>query len=125
MTEPRMSPIACRMDALTPTERERRREVLGVLTGRTVAVAETADGVAFDLRRDPDTPALAAEFVGYESRCCPFLRFEISVEAEGGGVRLTMGGRDGVREFLRAMFAGGAPFRNELTKPCAVSMAPG
>ena len=101
---PEPSPIACRMDALTPAERRRRSEVLEVLNQRTVEVVETTDGMAFHLRRDRDTPALAGEFVAYESRCCPFIRFELSVEAEGGPVRLSLGGREGVAEFLRATF---------------------
>lgn len=62
MTAP--SPIACRMDSLTPAERKRRSEVLAILTPRTVAV----------------------------------------VEADGGAVRLALGGGEGVREFLRATF---------------------
>jgi hypothetical protein len=94
------------MDDLTAAERERRSEVLAILTERTIAVVETADGIAFQLRSDPDTPALAGEFVAYESRCCPFIRFELTVEAEGGAVRLALGGREGVGEFLRATFAG-------------------
>jgi hypothetical protein len=98
------SPIACRMSALTPADRQRRSEVLAVLTQRTIEVVETADGMAFHLRNEPDTPALAGEFVGYESRCCPFLRFEIAVEAEGGPVRLSLGGREGVADFLRETF---------------------
>ena len=71
-------------DALTPAECTRRSEVLGILTERVVEMAETADGIAFRLRSDPDTPALAGEFVGYESRCCPFIRFQLVIEAEGG-----------------------------------------
>jgi len=102
--QPQPSPIACRIDALTPAERERRSEVLAVLTGRAIDVVETTDGIAFHLRSDPDTPALAGEFVAYESRCCPFIRFELAVEAEGGPVRLSLGGREGVREFLREIF---------------------
>jgi hypothetical protein len=101
------SPIACRMDALTPEERARRSEVLALLTKRALDFVATSDGIAFQLRGDPDTPALAGEFVAYESRCCPFIRFELSVEAEGGEVRLALGGREGVREFLRATFASG------------------
>ena len=107
MTDPRPSPIACRMSALTPAARHRRSEVLAVLTQRTIEMVETSDGMAFHLRNEPDTPALTGEFVGYESRCCPFVRFEIAVEAEGGPVRLSLGGRDGVAEFLHATFAAG------------------
>jgi len=98
------SPIACRMDALTPAERARRSEVLALLTERALDIVATSDGIAFQLRGDPDTPALTGEFVAYESRCCPFIRFELTVQAEGGPVRLALGGREGVGEFLRAMF---------------------
>ena len=100
------SPIACRMDALTADERARRSAVLALLTERTREVADTGDGLAFYLRNEPDTAALAGEFIGYESRCCPFLRFALAVEAEGGPVRLTMRGGEGVGEFLRATFGG-------------------
>ena len=102
--DPPHSPIACRMDALTPAERTRRGEVLALLTERALDIVETADGVAFQLRGDPDTPALAGEFVAYESRCCPFIRFLLTVEAESGAVTLALGGREGVAEFLRATF---------------------
>ena len=99
-----MSPIACRMDSLTPADRARRSEVLAVLSSRLLEVADTGDGIAFDLRHEPDTVALAGEFIGYESRCCPFVRFALTVEPDGGAVRLAMGGREGVAEFLRATF---------------------
>ena len=72
----------------------------------TLEVADTGDGLAFYLRNEPDTAALAGEFIGYESRCCPFIRFALGVEAKGGPVRLSMRGRDGVGEFLRATFGG-------------------
>ena len=98
------SPIACRMDALTPAERTRRGEVLAALDARATIVADTRGGIAFELRGDADTAALAGEFVGYESRCCPFIRFQLTVEAEGGPVRLELSGREGVGEFLRQVF---------------------
>ena len=108
MTEPQPSPIACRIDALTPAERKRRSEVHAILDQRVLDVLETTHGIAFRLRSDPDTPALAGEFVAYESRCCPFIRFELAVEADGGPVRLRLGGREGVGEFLRATFLSGS-----------------
>jgi hypothetical protein len=95
------------MDALTPAERARRSEVLALLTQRMLGMAETTDGLAFDLRNGSGTTALAGEFIGYESACCPFLRFDLTVGAEGGPVRLAMSGREGVREFLVATFRQG------------------
>jgi hypothetical protein len=101
------SPVACRMDALTPAERARRSEVLAALSRRLIRITDTDDGIAFVLPGDSDVPTLAGEFISYERRCCPFLRFELAVEADGGAVCLALGGGEGVRDFLRATFAGG------------------
>jgi len=97
-------PIVCRMDALTVAERDRRSEVLKVLRGRLIEGKETDDGIAFHLRGGPDVPALAGEFVSFESRCCPFLRFGLDVAAGGDPVVLRLGGGPGVKEFLRQAF---------------------
>jgi hypothetical protein len=97
-------PIVCRIDALTPAERARRGEVLNDLRGRLLRTEETDDGIAFTLRGDPDVPALAGEFIGYESRCCAFLRFGLDVGAAGAPVIVRMGGGPGVKEFLRQAF---------------------
>jgi len=43
----------------------------------------------------------AAEFVSLEKLCCPFLNFEITVEAENGSVWLKLTGREGVKAFVR------------------------
>jgi hypothetical protein len=96
------------MDALTAAERERRSEVLKVLRGRLLGTAETEDGLAFHLPGDPDTPALAGEFIGFESRCCAFLRFGLDVGADGGPVVLRLSGGPGVKEFLIQTFLSAA-----------------
>ena len=100
------------MDALTVAERARRSEVLSLLKERALSIADTGDGIVFYLRNDRDTASLAGEFIGYESRCCPFLRFALTVDPEGAPVRLAMRGGAGVGEFLRATF-GSAGIRFE------------
>jgi hypothetical protein len=97
-------PMACRMDALTPPERDRRSAVLSLLRDRLLEVAETEDGLAFHLRGDPDVPALVREFIAYERRCCAFLRFGLDVRIPGAPVVLRMGGGPGVKEFLKQVF---------------------
>ena len=97
-------PIACRMDALTPAERNRRSAILSLLRDRLLESAETEDGLAFTLRGDPDVPALAGELIGYESRCCPFLRFGLDLGGPSAPVVLRMGGGPGVKEFLKQAF---------------------
>jgi hypothetical protein len=93
------------MDALSPAERARRAELLATLRARTTGVEHEADGIVFRLRNERETLALAGEFVVYEARCCPFLRFDLTVEADGATVRLRLSGGEGVGAFLRATFA--------------------
>lgn len=100
----RQSPIACRTDALTEEERGRRSEVLSLIRARAHGCSETEDGIVFEWAGDASLPALVGEFVSLESRCCPFIRFAIGVEAEGGPVSLRLGGREGVKEFLLTTF---------------------
>lgn len=47
-----------------------------------------------------------AEFVSLEKLCCPFLGFEIEVEAESGPIWLRLTGREGVKEFIREEISG-------------------
>jgi len=43
----------------------------------------------------------AAEFISLERLCCPFLRFSLEVEPEGGPIWLRLTGREGVKAFIR------------------------
>ena len=92
------------MDALSAQERTRRRDVLAILERRTIGVEHEPNGIVFRLRNERETLGLAGEFVVYEARCCPFLRFDLTVEADGATVRLRLSGREGVGDFLRATF---------------------
>ena len=49
----------------------------------------------------PDLIAKLSEFISLEKLCCPFLKFVIEVEAEGGPVWLRLTGREGVKAFIR------------------------
>jgi hypothetical protein len=93
-------PVAC-----TLSERElaeRRAGLLTELRRHREEVRWLTDGAAF---RYPSTAAvvdLLTEFVRLESRCCPFLRFRLSVEPAGGSAWLELTGPPGTREFLEA-----------------------
>jgi hypothetical protein len=101
------SPIACRMDALSPEQRKRRTEVLSALRTRLAGVGETETGIVFRWSHDDSIVPLLAEFVRWESLCCPFIRFGIDVQEEGGAVELQLSGRTGVKEFLVTTFLQG------------------
>ena len=91
-------PIAC-----TLTERElgeRRAGLLAELTRQRQEIRWLPDGAAF--RYSSAATDLLTEFVRLESRCCPFLRFRLTVEPAGGPVWLELTGGPGTREFLEA-----------------------
>jgi hypothetical protein len=51
-----------------------------------------------------DTLALILKTVEAERECCRFLRFQITVESDGGPVSVELTGPAGTREFVAALF---------------------
>lgn len=102
--ERNQSKFYCNSKALAPEERaehHRRTEKLMKLRKETV---ETAKG--YELQFDPQTVTLAelAEWVGSESKCCPFFDFHIDLEAQGHLLCLRLTGEDGIKAFIEAEF---------------------
>lgn len=97
---PEASPIACN---LSPEHAEEwGREMTGLVT-ELEAVRELEDGYALGYAGDgawEDRLRLLAEFIRGERKCCPFLRFELILEAEAGPMWLRLRGRPGVKEYL-------------------------
>ncbi len=92
--------LACDMTAWTPAERDRRQMLAAHLHGATQEMQERADGFAF---RYPATLLLTtAAFVALERRCCPFFRFTLDVEPDGGPRWLAITGHEGVKAFIAA-----------------------
>ena len=99
-TEPKMSdlPIAC---SLTTPELQQRRSTI-LLNVRTAALElkELEDGFAY---RFPSENTLLADLltlIQLEHQCCPFLRFNLIIEAGNGPVWLELTGPAGAKEFL-------------------------
>jgi hypothetical protein len=95
------SPLACVPAAIPPNERPAHFALARHLF--TEAAQERSglpDGFAF--RFAADAFEQVASFVANERRCCPFLRFELTVDPADGPVRLRMTGPPGTREFLQA-----------------------
>ena len=67
---------------------------------------ELSNGYEFRFADESDLLRRLAEFVSLEKLCCPFLRFDIEVEAERGPVWLRLTGREGVKEFIREEISG-------------------
>ena len=46
-----------------------------------------------------------AQLIVFERECCPFLRFNLSVEATNGPLWLELTGPDGTKAFLQSLFS--------------------
>lgn len=103
----RESSFACDRMALTAEARKRHFEELGpALRKLHKSVRELPDGFAFEFPADAATVRLVEEWVAGERLCCPFFDIELRLEREGGAVWLGLTGRDGVKAFIKADFAG-------------------
>ena len=67
---------------------------------------ELSNGYEFRFGDESEVLRRLAEFVSLEKLCCPFLRFEIEVEAESGPVWLRLTGHEGVKAFIREEISG-------------------
>ena len=100
-------PIACDLSGINIHQR-RRYEALRVEMRTAVQEArELPDGYAFRFPSEGSIFLAISEWITLERLCCPFLRFVLETDGEGGPTWLRLTGRDGVKEFLRAQFAAG------------------
>jgi hypothetical protein len=91
--------IACRL----PDEEADRQwdEVASEVFEAVEEVRELEDGYAFRFPPDDAWVRALAEYALYERGCCPFARFEIALEADGGPVWLRLRGGEDVKRFVR------------------------
>ena len=95
-------PVAC---TLSPeTLAARRAGLLPGLAREAEAREETPDGLR--LRFVADYLQRIAAVVDAERQCCRFLRFDLTVEPDGGPVWLALSGPAGTKEVLAALIDG-------------------
>ena len=92
-------PIVCTLKPATIAIR--KGALLPGLVGRAESREETTAGIR--LRRPADALSAILETVDAERQCCRFLRFDITVEPDGGPIWLELVGPRGTREFLSAL----------------------
>lgn len=61
---------------------------------------ETEEGYAFEFPSDDESCERVFEFVDAERKCCPFFRFDVTVEPDEGPIWLEIGGSDRVKSFV-------------------------
>ena len=88
--------IACNLDAAGLAQRQ---QLLAQLLGRATERRDLEDGFAYVFAGDTKLVELA-EAIEPERRCCPFFRFLITVEPEGGPVTLELTGPAGTKAFI-------------------------
>jgi hypothetical protein len=92
-------PVVC---TLTPsTFATRKAALLPGLAERADSREETATGLR--LRLPADALQAVLQTVDAERKCCRFLRFDITVEPDGGSVWLELAGPPGTRGFLSVL----------------------
>jgi len=74
------------------------------LGGRILERRELSDGYAFRFAAEAGAIAELAEWIGLERMCCPFLRFSVEVEPNGGPVWLKLTGGAQVKAFVGSAF---------------------
>jgi hypothetical protein len=97
----RESPLACNIAALNDEQRKRIQILLTQMKSAHQEVRDLPDGYAFRLPTDSATIRDTAEYVTLERLCCPFFRFDLEVEQEGGPLWLRLTGRPGVKELTK------------------------
>jgi hypothetical protein len=95
-------PIACSL-----SDRElaaRGEELAATFLSRAAEQRKTESGYTFSFAADSDTLQMLVRLIDAERRCCKFLRFELTVEADAGPMTLAVTGPPGTPEFLESAF---------------------
>jgi hypothetical protein len=94
-------PVAC---TLSPAALRARREgLLSELLRRADEHEELPEGHRLRFATSEDVLVIIARAVEAERQCCRFLRFQITVEPDGGPISLELSGPPGTREFISAL----------------------
>jgi hypothetical protein len=95
------SPVAC---CLSDEElRNREATLLALFKAAVIESEELDNGYLFRVRGDNKSIALVTELIIAERECCPFLKFELSLEPAMGPLSVRMTGPAGTKEFLKSI----------------------
>jgi hypothetical protein len=100
-SQPTDPPIACQLKALDAEQRQRQKELLGVVRGKIQQTLELPDGFALQMPNDHVTFMEVAEWVSLERRCCAFAEFLLEMRGDDT-VWVTVTGGSGAKEVLAA-----------------------
>lgn len=94
--------LAC--DLPMEEQERQRREVASGLYADVEEVRELDDGYAFRFPSEDEWVHSLSRFMISERECCPFYRFELVLEADGGATWLHLRGGEDAKRFTREQF---------------------
>jgi hypothetical protein len=94
------------MGAMTPEERSRYSVLREKLEASVCAVAEMENGYLLRFFSGMIALEEMAEWVEFEEKCCPFFGLGVETAIDEGVIGLRITGAEGIKEFIRAEFAG-------------------
>ncbi len=94
-------PLACSIDS--QETHSRARELLPGLVARARERADLPTGLRWTFASTDGLLAEIGKVIETERKCCPFMRFMVVVEPDGGQVSLEVTGPTGIREFLERL----------------------
>jgi hypothetical protein len=96
-------PIGCRLDALSPDERQRQKVLRQELEPAIERIQEAENGYVFTYHHVAFRQL--AEWLTLERRCCPFLDFELAWRADSPSPTLGLSSPDpAVKAFIADTF---------------------
>ena len=94
-------PVAC---CLSDSDlRIRESTLLAQFKTAVIEREELENGYLFRILGDNKSIALVTELIIAERECCPFLKFEMSLEPAMGPINVRMTGPAGTKEFLKSI----------------------
>jgi hypothetical protein len=115
--------IACDPNAISPDQRERWLEVATQMYAAVQEVQELPDGYAFRLPSSSEMLPIVAEELNYDRLCCPFIRYTLEIEPNGGPFWLRFTGGEGIKEFLRISFESSSLLNEQVAQAADFSTA--
>ena len=96
-------PVACSLSAATI--RTRRAQLLPGLVATAATREALPNGLRLQFAPSGEILQAIASTIDAERQCCRFLRFELTIEPDGGPVWLVLSGPPGTAAFLDALVA--------------------
>lgn len=93
--------IFCKLS--TAEMRERLGELRAEFLIQVIGVDGLERGYRYWFEKTPEQLTMLAGFIDFESRCCAFLQFDLSVAPEAERVSLSLTGGEGTKKFLETM----------------------